>query len=507
MIWEKLLGGLDLRLIKNKGHLIFLESLQQMNTFYRDKIGIVDMVIGYLSQFHVEMSREALCCDLANNCIESKLKINLDSEIQSFDIILDLLYSLKQVSEEHLIQSSEEKALAIENHRLLLKAEILFMYGSYEKAFSLFSWLSNNKNGRSMYYLGEYYEYSYSTVNVDVEMAQKWRERGAKAGDLLAALKLISRKSCKFIFQHVLQLAESGDVAAQFEAGNTYFCGRNISQNYEEAVKWFRSSAEQGEARAQNNLGECYRDGYGVGKDDKEAVKWFRRSAEQGEARAQNNWGECYRDGYGVEKDNKEAVNWFKKSARQGNAIAQKNLGWCYDWGIGIERDAEEAVKWFRRSAEQGDAWAQNWLGDYYCQEIDDVAAVEWFSKAAKQGNANAQNSLGEYYHYGKVVVQDCEEAVKWFKRSAEQGNARAQNNLGECYRDGDGVEQNYKEAVAWFKKAVEKENIEALNNLGDCYYWGQGVEQSYKESAKWYQKAAEQGSIYAQQQLKNISL
>lgn len=58
MIWEKLLGGLDLRLIKNKGHLIFLESLQQMNTFYRDKNGIVDMVIGYLSQFHVEMSRK-----------------------------------------------------------------------------------------------------------------------------------------------------------------------------------------------------------------------------------------------------------------------------------------------------------------------------------------------------------------------------------------------------------------------------------------------------------------
>ena len=42
-----------------------------------------------------------------------------------------------------------------------------------------------------------------------------------------------------------------------------------------------RKAAEQGHARMQNALGWMYRNGEGVTQDYAEAVKWFRKAAEQ----------------------------------------------------------------------------------------------------------------------------------------------------------------------------------------------------------------------------------
>ncbi|WP_052102780.1 tetratricopeptide repeat protein [Porphyromonas gulae] len=69
-----------------------------------------------------------------------------------------------------------------------------------------------------------------------------------------------------------------------------------------------------------------YNEGYGVSQDYSEAVKWYRKAAEQGNAHAQNNLGEMYEKGYGVSQDYSEAVKWYLKAAEQGNNEAQYNL-------------------------------------------------------------------------------------------------------------------------------------------------------------------------------------
>ena len=43
--------------------------------------------------------------------------------------------------------------------------------------------------------------------------------------------------------------------------------GDGVSQDYEEAVPWFRKTAEQGNAKAQYNLGIMYVNGEGVPQD------------------------------------------------------------------------------------------------------------------------------------------------------------------------------------------------------------------------------------------------
>ena len=67
-----------------------------------------------------------------------------------------------------------------------------------------------------------------------------------------------------------------------------YYNGQGVTQDYSEAVKWFRKAAEQGYAAAQNNLGMCYKNGEGVTRDYSEAVKWYQKAAERGDQDAKD---------------------------------------------------------------------------------------------------------------------------------------------------------------------------------------------------------------------------
>ena len=130
--------------------------------------------------------------------------------------------------------------------------------------------------------------------------------------------------------------------------------GTNAYRYYEKAIT--------GDAEAQSNLAWCYYKGESVTQDYYEAVKWFRKAAEQGDAFAQFYLGYCYKYGYGVTKDYAEAVKWWRKAAEQGDDVAQCNLGMCYNYGEGVTTSITEAVKWYRKAAAQGNVFATEQL-------------------------------------------------------------------------------------------------------------------------------------------------
>jgi len=107
-------------------------------------------------------------------------------------------------------------------------------------------------------------------------------------------------------FQDVIfrRQATQGNILSQLILGDKYYYGKGVTPDYQEALKWFRMAAEQDIAKdakdglaqyvpefakymtehkiyAQNKLGTMYRDGQGVTQDYQEAIKWFRKSAEQ----------------------------------------------------------------------------------------------------------------------------------------------------------------------------------------------------------------------------------
>jgi len=68
--------------------------------------------------------------------------------------------------------------------------------------------------------------------------------------------------------------------------GVTHQNDDGVTQNYADAVNWYRKSAEQGHAKAQNSLGRMYAEGVGVTQNDLLAYMWFSLAAAQGEANA-----------------------------------------------------------------------------------------------------------------------------------------------------------------------------------------------------------------------------
>ena len=62
-----------------------------------------------------------------------------------------------------------------------------------------------------------------------------------------------------------------------------------MTQDYEQALTWYRKAAEQGLAAAQFVLGVAHENGRGVPKDGQQAMFWYRKAADQGNAIAQDN--------------------------------------------------------------------------------------------------------------------------------------------------------------------------------------------------------------------------
>jgi TPR repeat protein len=82
--------------------------------------------------------------------------------------------------------------------------------------------------------------------------------------------------------KELLATANQGDVNAQHDAGISYYYGYGVSQDYNEAIKWYSKAAEQGHAESQYYLGMIYDNGYGVPQDYAQAHMWFNLSAAQG---------------------------------------------------------------------------------------------------------------------------------------------------------------------------------------------------------------------------------
>jgi len=312
-----------------------------------------------------------------------------------------------------------------------------------------------------------------------------------------------SRRVRQAFLYELLTGHEVTEPEANLDLGLAYYKGQGVTQDFGEAVKWFRKAADQGHAPAQSNLGVAYDKGEGVPQDYAAAVSWYRRAADQGEAGAQYNLGLMYEGGLGVPQDYGEAVEWFRQAADQGHPSAQSELGQMYDRGAGVSQDDAEAAKWYRQAADQGNVNARFALASMYEHgrgvPQDFAEAATWLREAADQGDAESQYALGFAYAKGQGVPQDFAEAVKWYREAADQGLARAQLDLGAAYHQGEGVPQDFAEAVKWCRKAVDQGEAGAQALLGFMYYKGQGVPQDYGEAVEWFRRAADQGEARAQ--------
>jgi uncharacterized protein len=171
---------------------------------------------------------------------------------------------------------------------------------------------------------------------------------------------------------------------------------RNFDPWEARCLKW---AAERGDVFAQFQLGDWYRDGFNVSQDHSEAVRWWRRAAQAGFAPAQLDLADSYFEGRGVEQDYEGVAYWYGRAEEQGPLPggACLRLAFMYEHGLGIEQDDFIALRWYRRAAEIGFLSAMLELGDRYAEgrtvPQDYVQAHKWFNLAGS-GAASSEEAL-----------------------------------------------------------------------------------------------------------------
>lgn len=385
---------------------------------------------------------------------------------------------------------------------MLSKAEAAYLAFDIKNAFSLFSYLAEQGNGRACYFLGEIYTHNYGNVAmVDKAKAKKYRELGAERGDVLSklncAFSLEDKKEKESVFSEVfadvLALARQGDIFAMNEVADMFANGYGTPKNEDNAAYWSEESARCGFWRSINKLGTESDNQKDYGK----AFAYYSQAAELGYEVAIFNLGWLYANALGVVKDTQKALELYRKAANQGYTLAQLWTGIAYDFKCdeyGTQRDLVEAEKWYRLAADGNNASAcWNVAMLIYSKpygEGRDEEELHYLTKASSLGMEKATVEMAVRLCSGRGVTERMkkefgemewkeantfvgelwtvfttkdfrEEEIKKrgkaiLEQYAEKGDGRAQYYLGVLYTDNMYLGKDKDLARKWIKKAKD---------------------------------------------------
>ena len=181
-------------------------------------------------------------------------------------------------------------------------------------------------------------------------------------------------------FKELLELAEGGNILAQFEIGK-FLCEQ---EEHELGKKWLIKSIK----------GNCSKAMYYYAllreNQNKTGVKYMLAAAKNGYVPAQYLISQIYGRlayTYKQTKNSTLEYKWLKKAAENGHIIAQKWFGsHLYHGHFGV-REIDEAVMWLTKAAECGDIEAQRKLGHIFFDRKNKEKAIEWLTKASENGD------------------------------------------------------------------------------------------------------------------------
>ena len=155
------------------------------------------------------------------------------------------------------------------------------------------------------------------------------------------------------------ELAELGDVHAQFLTGVLYRDGGLLIPDAEKARHWLEQAAERELPQAQYALGKLLLSDDPDVHDPSEGIRWLNAAAQNGNDYAAYTLGKEYLSGEHVHKDVDRAAEYLHQAAEAQNPWAQYLLGKLHLMGEGVGQDQEVAYGWLQAAAEQGHPYAQ----------------------------------------------------------------------------------------------------------------------------------------------------
>ena len=155
------------------------------------------------------------------------------------------------------------------------------------------------------------------------------------------------------------QLAEAGDIHAQYLIGTAYRDGGLLIPDTETAEHFLKCSADQNYAPAQYALGKLYLSEDADEHDPAKGIYWLKRSADNGNNHAAYRLGKEYLSGVHAAKDAETAAFYLNQAANNGNAYAQYLLGKLTLMGEGVPKDMDAAYEWFTAARDNGHTYAE----------------------------------------------------------------------------------------------------------------------------------------------------
>jgi len=283
-----MLNNRTIKPIEDPGYLLSLGCIKKFEVLDNEESYVVDTIIEFMKSKGLGKKRETVCSALTTKYLANKAYVDINVEVECYDLVLDLLYNVRQAKDEMLLRGNTLNDAA----ELLNLGDAYFNGDGVEedeaKAYQYYNEAAELGNDRAAYMVATFY-FTGCTVDKNQEKAFEW----------------------------YLKSAELGNADATAMIGEFYDNGNGVEQSYEKAFEWYQKAVELGNIDAMEYIGEFYYYGNYVEQSYEKAFEWYQKAAEHGSAEAMNNIGDLYYDGNiqgGVEK----AIEWYHKAAELG---------------------------------------------------------------------------------------------------------------------------------------------------------------------------------------------
>ena len=448
----KLLGERQIVPADDSDWLLAFGALRKMEALQREENYIVDTVREYLEKSAVKADERQIRVELLLKYLADRMGVNLDGEVEIYDLVMELLFDLQQAELSGLLSDvrSEGEPLLMMPNEKLQEAERLYIAYQLDEAEELFEELAKAGNARAMYVLARYY--------YDLD----WGWKGADAGDVLAKLYVAESQeddeqktaTLEALFPRVYALAEQGDVFARHEVAGMFLHGCGTRCDEQKAIYYWRTAAEAGFWDSMSELGNLFLE----------------------------------------QEKYKKAAEWFKKLAEAGGDEGWYRLGEIYEEGEGGTVCEKEAMRCYQKAYEMQGSWAGTaayMMGTIWIEREDYNEANIWFRKACGASSDFGWIGLASSYEHGRGVMGDKEKAKEYYQKAYEmQGDCAgmAADSIGEILDEN----EEYMKAYRWFQKAAEADYDWGYYHLGNCYLEGKGVAQNAAKAVECFTKAYE---------------
>lgn len=207
-------------------------------------------------------------------------------------------------------------------------------------------------------------------------------------------------------YELLINKAKQGDVKAQNNLGKVFYEEAQNSQDYSQALEWFRQAAEQGYTESQFYMGKMYSKGNGVTQDHKIANEWYVKACDKDNGKACNNLAVMYIKGNGVTKSIDKAIDLYMKASLNGSSTADINLAGIYR-NTGIKQDYLKAQNWYKKALDKNDPNAQNELS-FIENEIEESCIKAVTNACQYDGNCKEEKYLAKVKNIDdKMLIGD----------------------------------------------------------------------------------------------------